>query len=164
MLKAHTALASDGWLGHPPCRALQNVLADMCLRSSCPARVPQTPVRACISSSHPIRAPPVQSTPTLLCPHWPWLWLPDQGTPCMEYPETPQIAPNSVKAVLPGRPLHRTPQNLLACTPPQRHPLLRGILCRESRNIPVYIHLSFSHPANVPPGLRAPGPPGLHPL
>lgn len=169
-------------LGRPQCRALWDFLADFCFRSS-----------------HTARVPPVQSTLEHSQLHWPYLYSPGQDTSCIENPGTLWLTPNPASAqdhnwpsatvalaVLPGHPMHRVPQDLLAYTVPQLQPPLQGTFCKESPGTPQFTctsasailsrcplciepwvflactHFSFSCPARAPFAQRAQAPPGPH--
>ena len=83
----YTTLASDGLLGHPWCTVLQNFPADICFRSSCPARVP--PMQNALESPGP-------------CLH---RFQPSRHvTPCTEYPGTPWLTPKLTIAIPLGHP------------------------------------------------------------
>lgn len=71
--QAHTTLASDGLLERPRCRAPQDLPADVCFRSS-----------------HPARVPPAQSTPGISGSCLPLFKPLGQDTPCAKVPEQPR--------------------------------------------------------------------------
>lgn len=140
-LKAHTTLASDGWLGHPPVQNTPECFGCHVLEIQLPCQGAPNP-SPCLHQFQSSR----------------------QGAPCAEHPNTPLPTLALALVARPGNPLHGVPRDTSDRTKFSESCPARALSAQNTPEPPGLYPTSTPSPPSGHPLPRVSKHPGLHPL